>query len=74
MQINANFEKNMDGAVAISGTYERGSHSRPPLNGLMAMKAGSASSFDLDRRLSVAPKTTLVAFGGDGVTWFTQSE
>lgn len=67
------FELN-GGAIATSGTYERGSHIRDPHTGLIAIGARSATVIGPDGGLADALATALVVAGRDGAIWFTKSE
>jgi len=67
------FELN-DGAVATSGTYERGAHIRDPHTGLIAIGARSASVIGPDGGLADALATALVVSGRDGAVWFSKPE
>ena len=67
------FELN-DGAVATSGTYERGAHIRDPHTGLIAIGARSASVIGPDGGLADALATALVVSGRDGASWFSKPE
>ena len=63
-----------DGAVATSGTYERGAHIRDPHTGLIAIGARSASVVGPDGGLADALATALVVAGRDGAAWFAKPE
>ncbi|CAB4670821.1 MAG: hypothetical protein F2653_01825 [Actinobacteria bacterium] len=67
------FELN-GGAIATSGTYERGSHIRDPHTGLIAIGARSATVIGPDGGLADALATALVVAGRDGAVWFTKGE
>lgn len=67
------FELN-GGAIATSGTYERGSHIRDPHTGLIAIGARSATVIGPDGGLADALATALVVAGRDGAIWFTKGE
>ena len=67
------FELN-GGAIATSGTYERGSHIRDPHTGLIAIGARSATVIGPDGGLADALATALVVSGRDGAVWFTKGE
>jgi thiamine biosynthesis lipoprotein len=56
----------MDGAIATSGTYERGSHIRDPHTGLIALGARSATVYGPDGGLADALATAMVVAGRDG--------
>ena len=63
-----------DGAVATSGTYEKGAHIRDPHTGLIAIGARSASVVGPDGGLADALATALVVSGRDGAVWFAKPE
>ena len=63
-----------DGAVATSGTYERGAHIRDPHTGLIAIGARSASVVGPNGGLADALATALVVSGRDGAFWFAKPE
>ena len=60
----------MDGAIATSGTYERGAHILDPHNGLIAIGARSATVIGPDGGLADALATALMVEGRDGARWF----
>jgi len=60
----------MDGAIATSGTYERGAHILDPHTGLIAIGARSATVIGVDGGLTDALATALMVEGRDGATWF----
>jgi len=62
------------GAIATSGTYERGSHIQDPHTGLIAIGARSATVIGPDGGLADALATALVVAGRDGAVWFTKGE
>lgn len=62
------------GAIATSGTYERGSHIRDPHTGLIAIGARSATVIGPDGGLADAMATALVVAGRDGAVWFSKGE
>lgn len=64
----------MDGAIATSGTYERGAHILDPHSGLIAIGARSATVIGPDGGLADALATALMVEGRDGAVWFTQPE
>ena len=64
----------MDGAIATSGTYERGAHIRDPHSGLIAIGARSATVIGPDGGLADALATALMVEGRDGAIWFSQPE
>ena len=67
------FELN-GGAIATSGTYERGAHIRDPHTGLIAIGARSATAIGPDGGLADALATALVVAGRDGAIWFSKPE
>ena len=64
----------MDGAIATSGTYERGAHILDPHSGLIAIGARSATVIGPDGGLADAMATALMVEGRDGAIWFSQPE
>jgi thiamine biosynthesis lipoprotein len=62
------------GAIATSGTYEKGSHIIDPATGLIAIGAVSATVLGPDGGLAEALATALIVAGKDGATWFTKPE
>lgn len=67
------FEIN-DGAIATSGTYERGAHIFDPSTGTIAIGAKSATVLGPDGGLTDALATALMVAGEDGARWFAQPE
>ena len=67
------FEIN-DGAIATSGTYERGAHIFDPAMGTIAIGAKSATVLGPDGGLTDALATALMVAGEDGAGWFAQPE
>jgi len=63
-----------DGAIATSGTYERGAHIVDPHTGTIAIGAMSATVLGPDGGLSDALATALMVAGEDGAGWFAQPE
>ena len=63
-----------DGAIATSGTYERGAHILDPHSGLIAIGAKSATVIGPDGGLADALATALMVEGRDGAIWFAQPE
>jgi len=63
-----------NGAIATSGTYERGSHIRDPHSGLIAIGAKSATVLGPDGAIADALATALMVDGRDGAVWFTTPE
>jgi thiamine biosynthesis lipoprotein len=64
----------MDGAVATSGTYERGSHITDPFTGVIAIGALSATVVGPDGGLADAMATALMVTGDDGAQLFARPE
>ena len=64
----------MDGAIATSGTYERGSHIIDPFTGTIAIGARSATVLGPDGGIAEALATALIVAGKDGAKWFTKPE
>lgn len=63
-----------DGAIATSGTYERGAHIFDPTAGTIAIGAKSATVLGPDGGLTDALATALMVAGEDGAGWFGQPE
>ena len=63
-----------DGAIATSGTYERGAHIHDPLTGMIAIGAQSATVVGAEGWLCDAMATAVMVGGTDSVSWFGQSE
>jgi thiamine biosynthesis lipoprotein len=63
-----------DGAIATSGTYERGAHIHDPLNGLIAIGAKSATVVGAEGWLCDAMATAVMVGGQDSAKWFGQPE
>jgi thiamine biosynthesis lipoprotein len=63
-----------DGAIATSGTYERGAHIVDPHSGLIAIGAKSATVIGPDGGLADALATALMVSGDDGANWFGREE
>jgi thiamine biosynthesis lipoprotein len=63
-----------DGAIATSGTYERGAHITDPYTGLIAIGARSATVLGPDGGLTDAMATALMVTGDDGIKFFGQPE
>jgi thiamine biosynthesis lipoprotein len=63
-----------DGAVATSGTYERGAHINDPYTGLIAIGARSATVVGPLGWLCDALATALMVAGADGAKYFAQPE
>jgi thiamine biosynthesis lipoprotein len=63
-----------NGAVASSGTYERGAHIVDPATGLIAIGARATSVFGADGGIADALATALVVSGREGARWFLKPE
>jgi thiamine biosynthesis lipoprotein len=63
-----------DGAIATSGTYERGAHITDPYTGMIAIGAKSATIVGDAGWLCDALATAVMVAGVDAAPWFTQSE
>ena len=63
-----------DGAIATSGTYERGAHITDPHTGTIAIGARSATVIGPDGGLTDALATALMVTGDDGINLFGQPE
>ena len=63
-----------DGAIATSGTYERGSHINDPFTGMIAIGAKSATIVGPNGALCDALATAVMVAGKDSAIWFSQSE
>ena len=63
-----------DGAIATSGTYERGAHIHDPVNGLIAIGAKSATVVGTEGWLCDAMATAVMVGGQDSAKWFGQPE
>ncbi|CAN1528516.1 Flavin transferase ApbE [Candidatus Nanopelagicaceae bacterium] len=64
----------MDGAIATSGTYERGAHISDPHSGMIAIGAKSATVVGPQGWLCDAMATAVMVGGTDSVAWFGQEE
>lgn len=64
----------MDGAIATSGSYERGAHIVDPHTGLIAIGARSATVIGPDGGLTDALATALMVEGRDGAIWFSHPD
>ena len=64
----------MDGAIATSGTYERGAHITDPYTGMIAIGAKSATVVGAEGWLCDALATGLMVAGQDAAKWFGQEE
>ncbi len=63
-----------DGAIATSGTYERGAHIHDPQTGMIAIGAASATVVGPLGWLCDAMATAVMVGGADGAKWFGQTE
>lgn len=63
-----------NGAIATSGTYERGAHIVDPHTGLIAIGARSATVLGPDGGLADALATALMVEGRDGAIWFSHPD
>jgi FAD:protein FMN transferase len=63
-----------DGAIATSGTYERGAHITDPYTGMIAIGAQSATIVGPNGALCDALATAVMVAGKDSAIWFSQSE
>jgi thiamine biosynthesis lipoprotein len=63
-----------DGAIATSGTYERGAHITDPYTGMIAIGAKSATIVGANGWLCDALATAVMVAGQDGAKWFAQPE
>lgn len=63
-----------NGAIATSGTYERGAHIFDPATGTIAIGAKSATVLGPDGGLTDALATGLMVAGEDGAIWFSQPD
>ena len=64
----------VDGAIATSGTYERGAHISDPHTGMIAIGAKSATVVGPEGWLCDAMATAVMVGGQDSVSWFGQEE
>ena len=63
-----------DGAIATSGTYERGAHIHDPQTGMIAIGAASATVVGPLGWLCDAMATAVMVGGADSAKWFGQPE
>ena len=63
-----------DGAIATSGTYERGAHIHDPYTGMIAIGAKSATIVGDQGWLCDALATAVMVAGTDAAVWFSQIE
>lgn len=61
-----------DGAIATSGTYERGAHISDPYTGMIAIGAKSATIVGKEGWLCDALATAVMVAGTDAALWFGQ--
>ncbi|CAB4889024.1 unannotated protein [freshwater metagenome] len=64
----------LEGAIATSGTYERGAHITDPFTGVIAIGAKSATVLGPDGGLTDALATALMVTGDEGADLFGQPE
>lgn len=64
----------IDGAIATSGTYERGAHISDPHTGMIAIGTKSATVIGPNGAIADALATALMVSGRDGGVWFTTPE
>jgi FAD:protein FMN transferase len=64
----------MDGAIATSGSYERGAHIIDPLQKLIAIGAQSATVYGPKGEVVDALATALMVAGKEGAVWFDKPE
>jgi thiamine biosynthesis lipoprotein len=64
----------VDGAIATSGTYERGAHITDPYTGMIAIGAKSATIVGRQGWLCDALATAVMVAGKDAARWFAQPE
>ena len=62
------------GAIATSGSYEKGAHIYDPFTNLIAIGARSATVIGPDAAIADALATALMVSGKDGVNWFSEPE
>jgi thiamine biosynthesis lipoprotein len=63
-----------EGAIATSGTYERGAHVHDPLNGLIAIGAKLATVVGAEGWLCDSMATAVMVAGQDSAKWVVQPE
>lgn len=63
-----------NGAIATSGTYEKGSHIHDPWTGLIAIGGTSATVWGPDGGIAEAMATALIVTGKEGAKWFSLPE
>ena len=62
------------GAIATSGSYEKGAHIYDPFTNLIAIGARSVTVIGPDAAIADALATALMVSGKDGVNWFSEPE
>ena len=62
------------GAIATSGSYEKGAHIYDPFTNLIAIGARSATVIGPDAAIADALATALMVAGKDGAIWFSKPE
>jgi thiamine biosynthesis lipoprotein len=62
------------GAIATSGSYEKGAHIYDPFTNLIAIGARSATVIGPDAAIADALATALMVAGKDGAIWFSKAE
>lgn len=62
------------GAIATSGSYEKGAHIYDPFTHLIAIGARSATVIGPDAAIADALATALMVSGKDGAIWFSRPE
>ena len=62
------------GAIATSGSYEKGAHIYDPFTNLIAIGARSATVIGPDAAIADALATALMVAGKDGALWFNKPE
>ena len=62
------------GAIATSGSYEKGAHIYDPFTNLIAIGARSATVIGPDAAIADALATALMVSGKDGANWFSKAE
>ena len=62
------------GAIATSGSYEKGAHIYDPFTNLIAIGARSATVIGPDAAIADALATALMVSGKDGAIWFSKPE
>ena len=62
------------GAIATSGSYEKGAHIYDPFTNLIAIGARSVTVIGPDAAIADALATALMVSGKDGANWFSKPE